>query len=168
MPQPQVHFPGKGREALRQKVLNLSFKVQYGLTVHIIRFYRQNFQFFKIVPSSQIPANYANSAQFAHTVRELGKIRTFFANLFYYVSGTCSGREPWKIPANYSDSARFAHIARESRELRTLHTIIKTYVVDFQISDHRQRTQENWSESTRFRSIRPSITRITRIPRISQ
>ena len=77
MPQPQVHFPGKGREALWQKVLNLSFKVRYGLTVHIIRFYRQNFQFFKIVPSSQIPANYANSAQFAHTVRELGKIRTF-------------------------------------------------------------------------------------------
>ena len=65
MPQPQVHFPGKGREALRQKVLNLSFKVRYGLTVHIIRFYRQNFQFFKIVPSikskfqriTQIPRN---------------------------------------------------------------------------------------------------------------
>ena len=100
MPQPQVHSPRKGREALRQKVLNfsfkirygltvhiirfyrqkvpnLSFKIRYGLTVHIIRFYRQNFQFFKIVPSSQIPANYANSTQFAHTVRELGKIRTF-------------------------------------------------------------------------------------------
>ena len=38
MPQPQVHSPGKGREALRQKVLNLSFKIPYGLTVHIIRF----------------------------------------------------------------------------------------------------------------------------------
>ena len=63
-----IHSPGKGREALRQKVL----KIWYGLTVHIIRFYRQNFQFFKIVPSSQIPANYANSTQFAHTVRELG------------------------------------------------------------------------------------------------
>ena len=62
---------------LQAKVLNLSFKIWYGLTVHIIRFYRQNFQFFKIVPSSQIPANYADSAQFAHTVRELGKIRTF-------------------------------------------------------------------------------------------
>ena len=34
MPQPQVHSPGKGREALRQKVLNLSFKIRYGLTVH--------------------------------------------------------------------------------------------------------------------------------------
>ena len=31
-------FPGKGREALRQKVLNPSFKIRYGLTVHIIRF----------------------------------------------------------------------------------------------------------------------------------
>ena len=79
MPQPQVHSPGKGREALRQKVLNLSFKIRYGLTVHIIRFYRQKVPnlSFKIVPSSQIPANYANSAQFAHTVRELGKICTF-------------------------------------------------------------------------------------------
>ena len=91
MLQPQVHFPGKGREASRQKVLKIWYgltvhiirfyrqkslifrlKIWYGLTVHIIRFYRQNFQFFKIVPSSQIPANYANSAQFTHTVRELG------------------------------------------------------------------------------------------------
>ena len=70
--------------------------------------------------------------------------------------------------ANYADSARFAHIALESREFRTLRTIITTYVIDFQISDHRQRTQENWSESTRFCSIRPLITRITRIPRILQ
>ena len=38
MPQPQVHSPGKGREALQQKVLNPSFKMWYGLTVHIIRF----------------------------------------------------------------------------------------------------------------------------------
>ena len=75
---------------------------------------------------------------------------------------------PGKFQKNYPDSARFAHIARESREFHTLCTIIKTYVVDFQISDHRQRTQENWSKSTRFRSIRPLITRIMRIPRISQ
>ena len=34
----QVHFPGKGREALRQKVLNPLFKIRYGLTVHIICF----------------------------------------------------------------------------------------------------------------------------------
>ena len=163
MPQPQVHSPGKGREALRQKVLNLSFKIWYGLTVHIIHFYRQNFQFFKIVPSSQ---NSSELCKFRAIRPHSPRIRQnshIFANLFYYVSGTCSGREPWKIPANYADSARFAHIAHESREFRTLRTIIKTYVVDFQISDHRQRTQENWSESTRFRSIRPLITRIPSI-----
>ena len=59
MPQPQVHSPGKGREALRQKVLNPSFKIWYGLTVHIIRFlkkkkkkkfYRQNFSIFQNCP----------------------------------------------------------------------------------------------------------------------
>ena len=115
----------------------------------------------KLQRITQIPRNSptqsANLAKFAH-----------FANLFNYVSGTCSGREPWKITANYADSARFAHTVRESREFRTLRTIIKTYLVHFQISDHRQRTQENWSESTRFRSIRPLITQIMRMPRISQ
>ena len=35
---PSPFSPGKGREALRQKVLNPSFKIWYGLTVHIIRF----------------------------------------------------------------------------------------------------------------------------------
>ena len=44
MPQPQVHSPGKGREALRQKVLNLSFKIRYGLTVHIIRLLKKFLQ----------------------------------------------------------------------------------------------------------------------------
>ena len=32
---------------------------------------------FKVVFPSQIPANYANSAQFAHTVREFREIHTF-------------------------------------------------------------------------------------------
>ena len=39
MPQPKSISPGKGREALRQKKKkgpNLSFKIWYGLTVHII------------------------------------------------------------------------------------------------------------------------------------
>ena len=57
MPQPQVHSPGKGREALRQKVLNPSFKIRYGLTVHIIRFlkfYRQNFSIFQNCPIKSI------------------------------------------------------------------------------------------------------------------
>ena len=75
---------------------------------------------------------------------------------------------PSQIPVNYADSVRFAHTARESCKFHTLRTKIQIYVIDFQISDHRQRTQENWSEPTTFHSIRPPITRITRIPCISQ
>ena len=111
---------------LQAKFSKLSFPVKFQQITQILR---------------NSPTQSANYAKFAHCV-----------NLFY-VSGTCSGREPCRIPANYTDSARFAHTARESREFRTLRTIIKTYVIDFQISDYRQRTQENWSESTRFRSI---------------
>ena len=118
-------------------LLQAKFSVFQKLS-HQVRFQR-----ITQIPRSS-PTQSANYAKFAH-----------FVNSFYCVSGTCSGREPWKIPANYADSARFAHTARESRTLRT---IIKTYVIDFQISGHRQRTQENWSESTTFRSIRPLIT----------
>ena len=77
---------------------------------------------------------------------------------------------PAENPGKFQRITQIPHDSptQQSREFRTLRTIIKTYVIDFQISDHRQRTQENWSESTRFRSIRPPITRITRIPRISQ
>ena len=70
--------------------------------------------------------------------------------------------------ANHAKFAQFAPISRELCKFCTLRTKIQTYVIDFQISDNRQRTEENWSESTRFRSIRPPITRITPIPRISQ
>ena len=42
---------------------------------------------------------------------------TKFANIIYYVSDTCPGRELSGIPANYADSARFAHILREPCEI---------------------------------------------------
>ena len=88
-----------------------------------------------------------------------------FDNTTPYVSGTCPGREHCGIPANYANSAQFAHTVRELHKIRTF---VNLFYIKFQISDHRQRTQENWSESTRFHSIRPPITRITRIPRILQ
>ena len=114
--------------------------VWYGLTVHIfspLKIYKQNFQ------NYLFQSNSSELRKF-HAIRphSLRITQNSHILLTYYVSGTCSGREPWKIPANYADSARFAHTARESREFRTLRTIIKTYVIDFQISDYRQRTQE--------------------------
>ena len=39
----QVHFPGKGREALRQAVPNPSFKIWFGLTVHTICFKKSKY-----------------------------------------------------------------------------------------------------------------------------
>ena len=41
----QVHFPGKGREALWQTVPNPSLKIWYGLTVHTIHFKSPNISF---------------------------------------------------------------------------------------------------------------------------
>ena len=72
----QVHFPREREGSLTAKGPNLSFTIWYGLTVHIIRFsnYKQNFQ--NCLPL-KIPVNYANSAQFARTVHEFRKIRTF-------------------------------------------------------------------------------------------
>ena len=77
----QVHFPREGREALRQKVqifrLNM---VRLNHTYYSLLKFTS--KIFKIVSPSQIPANYANSAQFAHTVREFRKIHTI--RLTYY------------------------------------------------------------------------------------
>ena len=80
MPQPQVHSPWEREGSLTATSPNPSFKIWYGLNrthYSLLKVTTKIFKFFKIVPSSQIPENYANSAQFAHTVRELRKIRTF-------------------------------------------------------------------------------------------
>ena len=86
MPQPQVHSPGKGREALRQKVLNPSFKIQVRLNrthysllkILQAKFFnfsklshQVKFQRITQIPRSS-PTQSANYAKFAH-----------FVNLFY-------------------------------------------------------------------------------------
>ena len=75
MPLPKSISPGKGSEVLRQKVQIFCLNM-----VRLNRTYYSLLKFtskiFKIVSPSQIPANYANSAQFAHTVHEFRKIHT--------------------------------------------------------------------------------------------
>ena len=115
----QVHFPREREASLMAKSPNLSFKIWYGLTVHIIRskFHKQ--KFFKIW-------------SFGQNSNKLSKIRSIrlytprivqnshrLLTYLYYVSGTCSGREPCGIPANYANSVQFAHTVHESREIRT-------------------------------------------------
>ena len=70
-------FPREREGSLTAKVLKFFVLNMVGLTVHIIHILNLQTKFFKIVPQSQIPANYADSAQFAHTVRESRETRTF-------------------------------------------------------------------------------------------
>ena len=58
-------------------------------------------KFSKIVFPSQIPANYANSAQFAPTVREFRKIRTFYIMFQTQI--------PRSSPTQSANHAKFAH-----------------------------------------------------------
>ena len=112
----------------------------------------------------RIPANYADSARFTHTLHESHEIHTICSHYTLRFRCLTSGRERREIPVNQAKFAQFAPYP-----VNSVHFALKlTPVIDFQISDHRQRTQENGSKSTRFCSIRPPITRITQIPRISQ
>ena len=70
----------------------------------------------------RIPANYANSAQFAHTVRESREIRTICSHYTLHFRSLTIDREPRKIGANQQDSAQFAHLLRELHEFRTFRT----------------------------------------------
>ena len=62
-------------------------------------------KFSKIVFPSQIPANYANSAQFAPTVREFPKIRTFYIM--------------FQVPAPAENPAKFQRITQIPRSSPT-------------------------------------------------
>ena len=107
MPQPQVHSPGKGREALRQKVLNLSFKIRYGLTVHIIRFYRQK------VPNLSFKIRYGLTV---HIIRFLQAKFSIFQNC------------PIK-----SNSSKFRAIHPHSPRIRQNSHILLTFSIMFQV-----------------------------------
>ena len=107
-------FQRKREGSLTAKGPNLSFTIWYGLTVHIIRF-KITSKIFKIVSPSQIPANYANSAQFACTVREFRKIRTFY--IMFQAPAPAENpakfqqitQIPRNSPTQSANSAKFAH-----------------------------------------------------------
>ena len=120
----QVHFPGKGREALRQKVLNLSFKntVRLNRTHYsLLNFTGKIFNFSKLshqvkfqritqIPRS-LPTQSANYAKFAH-----------FVNLFYIMFQAPAPAEnpgkfqritqiPHDSPTHSTNHANSAHFA---------------------------------------------------------
>ena len=105
---------------------------------------------------SGIPANYANSAHFAHTVCESREIHTICSHYTLRFRCLTSGRERHEIPANQAKFTQFAPIFRELREFHALRTKIHAYVINFQISDHRQ--------SERSRNLDRSFRNIYIIP----
>ena len=77
------------REAsLTAKVLNPSFKIWYGLTVHIIRFYSHYTLCFRCLTSDrerhEIPANQVKFARFAPIPHELRKFRALRTKINTY------------------------------------------------------------------------------------
>ena len=77
MPQPKSIPPGKGGKPYGKRSKSLVYNmVQLNRTYYSL--FKLQAKFSKIVFPSQIPANYANSAQFAPTVHEFRKIRTFY------------------------------------------------------------------------------------------
>ena len=65
--------------------------------------------------SCRIPANYTNSARFAHTVCESREIRTICSHYTLTFRSLTIDREPRETGANQQDSAKFAHLLREFR-----------------------------------------------------
>ena len=74
----------------------------------------------------RIPANYANSTQFTHTVRESREICTIYSHYILRFRCLTSGRERREIPANQAKFAQFAPISCELREFCALRTKINT------------------------------------------
>ena len=83
-------------------------------------------KFSKLSPPVKIPANYTNSVQFAHTVREFSKIRTFFKTY----STLCFRHMPQQRTLRNSSELRKFHAVRphSPRITRNLHHLLTLHV----------------------------------------
>ena len=138
---------------------NPSFKIWYGLTVHILfasKIYKQNFQ--NYLPS-QIPANYANAVQFAHTVCEFRKN----LHILLTYSTLCFRHPPQQRTLRNSSELRKFHAIRphSPRILQNSHILLTYSTLCFRHLPQ-QRMLRNSSELRKFRAVRPHSLRITR------
>ena len=147
----QVHSPREREGSLTAKGPNLLFTIWYGLTVHIIHF-KITSKIFKIVFPSQIPANYANSAQFACTVREFHKIRTIQLTCYTLCFSHLSRQRTLQ---NSSELRKFRAIRPHSPRITQNSHILLTYSILCFRHLPRQRTFRNFSGSCKFRAVRP-------------
>ena len=112
MPQPKSISPGKGREALRQKVQIFRLNLWLNRTYYSLLKFTS-----KIFKNCLLQSNLQRITQNSLHPPQI------FPNhlLIHCVSGTCLGREPSGIPVNYANSVQFAHTVRELREIRTFY-----------------------------------------------
>ena len=109
---------------------------------------------FKIVSPSQIPANYANSAQFAPQSANSAKF-THFTLCFRHLPRQ-------RTLQNSSESRKFRAIRPHSpRTTRNSHILLTYSTLCFRHLPQ-QRTLRNSSELRKFHAIRPHSPRITR------
>ena len=153
----QVHFPREREGSLTAKGPNISFTIWYGLTVHIICF-KITSKIFKIVFPSQIPANYANSAQFAPTVRKFRKIRTIRLTCYTLCFSHLSRQRTLR---NSSELRKFRTIRLHSPQIMQNSHILLTYSILCFRHLPWQKTFRNSSGSCKFRAVRPHSPRIT-------
>ena len=76
MPQPKSIPPGKGGKPYGKRSKSLVYNMVWLNRTYYLLFKLQ--AKFSKLSSPKIPTNYTNSVQFAHTVRKLRKIRTFY------------------------------------------------------------------------------------------
>ena len=107
MPQPKSIPPGKGGKPYGKRSKSLIYNmVRLNPTYYSL--FKLQAKFSKNVFPSQIPANYANSTQFAPTVREFRKIRTFYIM--------------FQTPASAENPAKFQRITQILRNSPTQST----------------------------------------------
>ena len=150
----QVHFP-------REREGSLTAKGSKSLVYNMVQLNRTYYSLFKLQAKfsklsspGKIPANYANSAQFAPTVREFRKIRTFY--IMFQMPAPAENpakfqritQIPRSLPTQSANHAKFAHFVN----------IFYSYFRHLQ----RQRMLRNSSELRKFRAVHPHSLRIAR------
>ena len=114
---------------------------------------------FKIVSPSQIPANYANSAQFApHSPRITQNshiLLTYFTLCFRHLPRQRTLQNSIELCKFHAVRPHSLRITRNSHILLTYFTLCFRHLP-------RQRTLQNSSELSKFCAVRPHSPRITR------
>ena len=155
---PQSISPGKGREALQQKVQIFRLKTWYGLTVHIrFKNCKQNFQ--------TCALSFSNISSESSKIRSIRPKKSceqccictiYSSNILVFRCPTI-GRELSQISANQAD---FTHFATDTVNCVKLAPIINPFILCFR-GLPRQRTLRNSSELCKFHTIHPQLPRIT-------